>query len=109
MCWFNITINICVALGGLGTVGTLIYMIWHASKHAKQVKDIQSIRLDALYKPDVRIIAWTENLINENLHPHIRIANNGENLIINDIKELSEAVLNKKRIRGWGPLNFDNS
>lgn len=43
------------------------------------------------------------------MHPHIRIANNGENLIINDIKELSEAVLNKKRIRGWGPLNFDKS
>lgn len=112
MCWFDITINVCVALGGLGTVGTLIYMILSSKNQAKQVKEvqeIQSIQLDALYKPDIRIIAWTESLINEKSHPYIRIANNGENLIINDIKELSESVLNKEGIRGWFPLNFDKS
>ena len=112
MCWFDITINVCVALGGLGTVGTLIYMILGSRNQAKQVKEvqeIQSMQLDALYKPDVRIIAWTENLINDNMHPNIRIVNNGENLIINEVRELSESVLNKEGIRRWFPLNFDKS
>ena len=110
MYWFDVTVNICVALGGLGTVGTLVYMILNARTQAKQVNNvqkIQSIQLDMLYKPDVRIIAWTDNLINNNLHPSIWIENNGENLIINELKELSENVLNKEGIQGWFPLIFD--
>ncbi len=110
MCWFDITVNICVALGGLGTVGTLIYMIFNAKTQAKQVKavhEIQSVQLDVLYKPDIRIIAWTDNLANNDLHPSIWLENNGENLIVNDIKELSEAVINKEGMHGWFPQSFD--
>ena len=110
MCWFDITVNVCVALGGLGTVGTLVYMIINARTQAKQVKnvqEIQSAQLDILYKPDVRIIAWADNLVNNNLHPSVWIENNGENLIVNDLVVLSENALDKERMQGWFPLIFD--
>ena len=110
MCWFDITVNVCVALGGLGTVGTLVYMIINARTQAKQVKnvqEIQSAQLDILYKPDVRIIAWADNLVNNNLHPSVWIENNGENLIVNDLVVLSENALDEEGMQGWFPLIFD--
>lgn len=110
MCWFDITVNVCVALGGLGTVGTLVYMIINARTQAKQVKnvqEIQSAQLDILYMPDVRIIAWTDNLVNNNLHPSVWIENNGENLIVNDLVVLSENALDEEGMQGWFPLSFD--
>ena len=112
MYWFDIIVDVCVALGGLGTVGTLVYMILNARNQAKQVKrvqEVQSLQLDVLYTPDARIVAWIDRLSNASLHPSIRIENNGENLIINDIKDLSETALNKEGMQGWFPLNFDKS
>lgn len=109
---FDIIVDVCVALGGLGTVGTLVYMIYNAKTQAKQVKrvqEVQALQLDVLYKPDVRIVAWIDSLSNASLYPFIRIENNGENLIINDIEDLSKTVLNKEGMQGWFPLNFDKS
>ena len=112
MSWFDIIVNVCIALGGLGTVGTFIYMICNAQNQNNQVKSVQKIQshqIDVLYKPDIRIAAWTGYIVSGNLRPFIRIENNGENLIINDIKDLSGPTLNKEEMQGWFPLNFDKS
>jgi len=106
----NTICNICMAAGGLGTVGTLIYMIVDSRKKAKQIDHVQSIQsyqLESLYQPNLRLISWTYDSggLNQN---EIVIKNHGEDLRVTDIKELSElGLLNVYGMKGWFPYDFD--
>ena len=97
--------EICMAAGGLGTVGTLVYMICDSKRKAKQimtVQQIQSHQLEALYEPDIRINSYG-GVIND-----IVIRNYGENLSILDIRESDNSgYLNKEGMKRWFPLHFD--
>lgn len=97
--------EICMAAGGLGTVGTLIYMICDSKRKAKQIRTVQQIQshqLEALYEPDIRINSYG-GLIND-----IVIHNYGENLSVLDIRESDNSgFLNKEGMKRWFPLHFD--
>ena len=96
-----------MAAGGLGTVGTLICMIWDSKRKTKQietVQQIQSYQLESLYEPDVRISSYG-GVFND-----IVINNHGENLILIGVYELSDTrLLNKDGMEGWFPLPFDKN
>lgn len=102
--------NICMAAGGIGTVGTLIYMISDSRKKSKQIDSVQKIQshqLETLYQPDLRLISWTYacNGMNQN---DIVVENHGEDLAVADIKELSKGgMLNTDGIKGWFPYHWD--
>lgn len=97
--------EICMAAGGLGTVGTLIYMICDSKRKAKQIKTVQQIQshqLEALYEPDIRIDSYG-GVIKD-----IVIHNYGENLSVLDIRESNNSgFLNKDGMTSWFPLHFD--
>lgn len=97
--------EICMAAGGLGTVGTLIYMICDSKRKTKQietVQNIQSYQLESLYEPDVRISSYGS------IQNDIVINNRGENLILLGVNELSDSnQLNKEGMNTWFPLPFD--
>lgn len=97
--------EICMAAGGLGTVGTLIYMIYDSKRNAKQIRTVQQIQshqLEALYEPDIRISSYG-GITND-----IVINNRSENLIVLDIFESSDSkILNKDGMKTWFPLSFD--
>ncbi len=97
--------EICMAAGGLGTVGTLIYMIFDSKRKAMQIRTVQQIQshqLEALYEPDIRISSYG-GIMND-----IVINNHSENLIVLDIFESSDSkILNKDGMKTWFPLSFD--
>ena len=97
--------EICMAAGGLGTVGTLIFMICDSMRKAKQIRTIQQIQshqLETLYEPDIRINSYG-GVMND-----IVINNHSENLIVLDIFESSDSkILNKDGMKTWFPLSFD--
>jgi hypothetical protein len=94
-----------MAAGGLGTVGTLIYMICDSKRKTKQIETVQQIQshqLEALYEPDIRINSYGE-IMND-----IVINNYSEDLIVLDIFESPDSkILNKDGMRTWFPLPFD--
>lgn len=94
-----------MAAGGLGTVGTLIYMICDSKRKAKQIRTVQQIQshqLEALYEPDIRINSYG-GVINDLL-----IHNYGENLSVLDIRESNNSgFLNNEGMERWFPLHFD--
>ena len=97
--------EICMAAGGLGTVGTLIYMICDSKRKTKQIETVQLIQshqLESLYEPDIRISSYG------GMQNDIVINNHGENLILIGVHELSDSrLLNKDGMKGWFPLPFD--
>ena len=99
-----------MAAGGIGTVGTLIYMIAESKKHSKQidiVQKIQSQQLESLYEPDIRLASWTINA--NDLKNEIVISNHGEDLLISSINNSATAgILDNDSMMGWFPYNFDN-
>ena len=98
--------NICMALGGLGTVGTLIYMIVDSRFKSKQIKTIQQVQvhqLEQLYEPDIRIVSYSSGVNNE-----ITLSNHGEDIIILNITEKNEGeYLDVGTMKNWFPLSFD--
>ena len=94
-----------MAAGGLGTVGTLVYMIWDSKRKTKQIRivqQIQSHQLEALYEPDIRINSYG-GMMNG-----IMICNYGENLSVLDIRESeNSSFLDKEGMERWFPLHFD--
>ena len=102
--------DIFVAAGGIGTVGTLIFMICDSKEKAKQIdaiQKIQSLQLDALYEPDIRLDSWiyssTDRVPNE-----IVIKNHGEYFKVFDIQDLSNpGLLNSSGMKGWFPYDFE--
>ena len=59
---FHIICESCMAVGGLGTLGTFFYVIYDSKRKTKQIKNIQLIQshqLDLLYEPDIRIDSVT--------------------------------------------------
>lgn len=104
---FHLICESCMAVGGLGTVGTLICMIRDSKRKTKQIKTIQQIQshqLESLYEPDIRINSYgniTNNLV---------VRNYGENLIILGIHEVSDSsLLNKEGMKTWFPFHFDKN
>ena len=104
--------DICVALGGLGTVGTLIYMICDSRRKSKQIdsiQKIQSLQLESLYAPNLRVISWTFKT-SLNTNNDIVINNHGEDLVITKISKLSEScILNSEGMKRWFPYNLDKN
>lgn len=103
--------NICMALGGIGTVGTLIYMIADSKKRAKQlnaVQLIQSRQLEYLFEPDIRLASWS--FVPEGKKQELVISNHGEDLVISSIVDLSSTgLLFSNGMVGWFPYNFDKN
>lgn len=102
--------NICMAAGGIGTVGTLIYMIVDSKRRAKQLdatQKIQSQQLEALYEPDIRLVSSSYRVIG--LAPNdLVFENHGEDLRLLDIRSLSDYdILNSEGMKGWFPYDFD--
>ena len=99
----HIICEICMGAGGIGTVGTLICMIWDLKRKTKQIETVQQIQshqLESLYEPDIRTSSYGMG--------DIVIRNYGENLTILDISELTETkYLNKEGMSTWFPLPFD--
>lgn len=87
MCmWFEIVCDICMALGGIGTVCVFWYMLCDSQKKAKQidlVQKIQSQQLEALYEPDIRLVSWTRAIVCS-AQNEIVINNCGESIQIVD-------------------------
>lgn len=104
----NTACNFFTVAGGLGTVGTFIFMIIDSLKKAKQIdaiQMIQSLQLDALYEPDIRLDSWiyssTDLVPNE-----IVIKNHGEYFKVVGIQDLS-GLLNSSGMKGWFPYDFE--
>ena len=99
-----------MAAGGLGTVGTLIYMIIDSKRRAKQidtVQKIQSHQLESIYEPDIRVTSWTNYNTPESQNS-IAIKNSGEDLIVLGIYEPSGSkILNTEGMLRWFPYHFD--
>lgn len=104
---FHIICESCMAVGGLGTLGTFFYMIYDSKRKTKQIENVQLIQshqLESLYEPDIRIISYG-NITND-----LVIRNYGENLIILDINDKSDSnYLNKEGMKTWFPLPFDKN
>lgn len=98
-----------MALGGIGTIGTLICLIIDSNKKAKQIDTVQNVQLhqlELLYEPDIRILSWT-NTTSVGKFDTIVISNQGEKLKILDIHTLSDSdILNKKGMKNWFPYEF---
>ena len=109
---FNIdrVCNICMAAGGIGTVCTFFCMIHDSRKKAKQidsVQKIQSLQLESLFQPNIRLVAWTY-ISTPDIQNEIVIENYGEDLLVNGIREESGLnLLNATGMTGWFPYNFD--
>lgn len=103
--------NICVAVGGIGTVGTLVYMIIDSRKRAKQIDTVQMIQshqLEALYEPDIRLVSWTDTTT-DGSKSEIVIDNHGNHLKLTSIQDLSQSgLLNVEGAKGWFPYDFDS-
>ena len=102
--------NVCMAAGGIGTVGTLIYMIVDAKKKAKQIDTVQMIQshqLETLYEPDMRLVSWTYNSA-DGVQSEIVVDNHSEHLKITNIQDLSQSgLLNSEGMKGWFPYDFE--
>lgn len=111
MCtWFEIVCNICMALGGIGTLCTFVYMISDSKKKSKQiavVQKIQSQQLEALYEPDIRLVSWTQATV-RGAQNEIVVNNSGESIQIIDITDnADDRIINTDGMSGWFPLDFD--
>lgn len=98
----------CVAVGGLATFFTLLWLIFDSrckSKRINRIQQIQSLQLESLFEPDIRISSYSSGTVNE-----IVISNHGENLIILGISETNEQeLLNMDGMKNWFPRNFDKN
>lgn len=114
MCFWKINgwedaASIATIIAAFGTVGTFIKMTCDSKNKTKQLESIQkieSIQLNALYTPDIRIDSyWQTGMLARTFN----ISNNGERLQILEIKnrEDSSSVINIEGMTTWFPLNFD--
>lgn len=104
--------DICMALGGLGTVATFLSMICDSKKKTRQINTIQTIQsnqLESLYEPDIRLESWTGSSGNKH-NSKIVVKNYGYYLKVLDIKESTELGLIKQDgIAGWFPRDFEKT
>ena len=107
---FKIICDVCVALGGLGTFLTLIFLIYDSirkSKNIDTVQKIQSLQLETLYEPDIRIASWRINKTGV-MQNEIVLINHGQNIILTAIYEKTHSsVLNIEGMNNWFPFHFD--
>lgn len=101
--------SIATVFAAIGSVFTFIKMICDSKNKTKQLESIQkieSIQLNALYTPDIRIDSYWKSGDKERT---LNISNNGENLQIVEIKnnENSSSIVNVEGMATWFPLNFD--
>ena len=101
--------SIATMVAAIGTIGTFIKMICDSKNKTKQLESIQkieSIQLNALYAPDIRIESYWKSGDMERI---FNISNNGENLQIVEIKnsENSSSIVYVEGMKNWFPLNFD--
>ncbi|MBQ9254382.1 MAG: hypothetical protein IJ180_06380 [Bacteroidales bacterium] len=109
MCKF--LVDLCVSLGGLGTLGTFIYMIKDSKNKSKQlysVQRIESMQMNALYKPDIRI-SHKRTPVNSHSPSEIILSNYGETIEIVKYKDISNH-LDTKSLNEWPfPLHIDKN
>ena len=108
MTTFEIICNSLLALGGLGTVGTLINMICESKRNRKRVSDLQKVQdrqLELLYRPDIRITSWIDR---KGLGSEIIIENYGEDIVIESVEDITGSdFLNKRGMINWFPRHLD--
>ena len=96
----------CMAVGGIATFFTLLWLIYDSrckSKRINRIQQVQSLQLESLYEPDIRISSWTGK--STGLIPNeIVIKNHGQDLLILEIVESKgNTILNKEGMRNWFP------
>lgn len=101
--------SIATMAAAIGTIGTFIKMICDSKNKTKQLESIQkieSIQLNALYAPDIRIDSYWKSGDMERI---FNISNNGENLQIVEIKnsENSSSIVYVEGMKNWFPKPFD--
>lgn len=106
--FIHVICEICMAIGGLATFLTLIFLIIDSRQKSMQIstiRNIQSHQLESLYEPDIRISSWSNNIVGHNF---VVINNHGENLELLGIYENSKTdLLNSEGMRNWFPRSFD--
>lgn len=100
--------SIATMVAAIGTIGTFIKMICDTKNKTKQLESIQkieSIQLNALYTPDIRIDSYWKSGDKERT---LNISNNGENLQILEMKNGKDSsIIDVEGMATWFPLNFD--
>lgn len=107
---FTLWAKISEIVGGFATGFTFLLMLCDSRNKSKQldsVTKIESLQMEALYKPDVRISSWTGAVNVETQSKKIIVENNGENLTISSIDDLGASVISRDGMMNWFPLYFD--
>ena len=113
MCFWKINgwgdaASIATMVAAIGTIGTFIKMICDSKNKTKQLESIQkieSIQLNALYAPDIRIESYWQK---GNIARTFNIVNNGENLQVLEMKNGKDSsIIDVEGMATWFPLNFD--
>ena len=104
MCWKCIT-ELCAALGGIGTFGTLCFSIKDSRRKSKQIDKLGQINeqlVEAQYRPDLRIVTYPNP--QSEINRYILIENNGEDVTIDGIT--GESV-DENAMKTWFPWHLD--
>lgn len=93
----------------VAAIGTFIKKICDSKNKTKQLESIQkieSIQLNALYAPDIRIESYWQK---GNIARTFNIVNNGENLQVLEIKngKDSSSIIDIESMATWFPKPFD--
>lgn len=102
----------CVAVGGVATFLTLLWLIYDSrckSKRINRIQQVQSLQLESLYEPDIRISSWTGK--STGLIPNeIVIENRGQDLLILEIFDSKgSTILNEEGMRNWFPRHINKN
>ena len=105
--WGDVS-SIATMVAAIGTVLTFIKMICDSKNKTKQLESIQkieSVQLNALYTPDIRIDSYWKSGDMERI---FNISNNGENLQIVEIKNGKDSsIIDVEGMKNWFPKPFD--